>query len=659
MDNMPDFDNMTPEEMMKWMESLAKRQGATEGLTTAADMEIAEIDPDQVVIDEPGYIPFGQEGKQPKAEPAKAPPPKPEPAKALPPKPEPAKAPPPEPVKVAPPVVEKPAPPPRPAAPVVSPPPAPAQRPAAQVPVPAPAEEGGLAWLESLAGGQDDNSLFNLDLGSLPAVEERAPSAVEPATSLSWLEDLARGQDEPLAAAAPARPADPFGGSDSVEWLETLARRQGADSEELITPAQLDIPLPDEAEIEAPGYVAFSFDSPPVTNRAPAPTLSDPNDFLSSLTGDAPAAEPEAAAEDLSLDAIQQAIAAGTVTREQMQVFLDAQADSIAAAPEIEFVETDEDGELAPADLPPWLLEQVGAPPSGEPAPTVSMDALFPESVVDDDMPEWLKQNVEEGDSQIDFGGLLGQMPEPVVAEVVPPVEIDPSDTWAEAFDLEHEGGIVDVDAVPDWYKRNVKDPARIAAVEQLERQFSEDELIDAALPVEELPVGEAQSVPSWVVTPPPVEETPVAAAETEFSDWLSGLEVTEAEVPEWLSDTLTEAPPAEVFEPEPEPEPVVFQRAPQPPPIPAAPPRPAASSAALERARDREQNGDLEGSLSEYEGMIRANVDLDAVVADLAQLVKSYRTVPAVYRVLGDGLMRQGKLQQALNTYREALNQL
>jgi hypothetical protein len=76
-------------------------------------------------------------------------------------------------------------------------------------------------------------------------------------------------------------------------------------------------------------------------------------------------------------------------------------------------------------------------------------------------------------------------------------------------------------------------------------------------------------------------------------------------------------------------------------------------------RARDREQSGDLEGSLSEYEALLRRSEDVETVVSDLRQLVKSYKTIPAVYRVLGDGLMRQGRLQQALDTYREALNQL
>ena len=57
-DNMPDFDKMSPEEIMAWMETLAKRQGASEGFTTAADSLIAEIDENTAVIDGPGYIPY-------------------------------------------------------------------------------------------------------------------------------------------------------------------------------------------------------------------------------------------------------------------------------------------------------------------------------------------------------------------------------------------------------------------------------------------------------------------------------------------------------------------------------------------------------------------------------------------------------------------------
>ncbi|NDJ59751.1 MAG: hypothetical protein GYB67_01430, partial [Chloroflexi bacterium] len=65
-ENMPDFDSMSPEEIMAWMETLAKRQGAdaTE-FTTEANVDIADVDPTSVQIDEPGYIPFHErDGKK-------------------------------------------------------------------------------------------------------------------------------------------------------------------------------------------------------------------------------------------------------------------------------------------------------------------------------------------------------------------------------------------------------------------------------------------------------------------------------------------------------------------------------------------------------------------------------------------------------------------
>jgi hypothetical protein len=72
-DEFPDFDSMSPEEQMAWLESLARRQGAKpEEFTTAADLEIAEVSPD-TVIDEPGYIPYSISEKPPTEKPAAPP----------------------------------------------------------------------------------------------------------------------------------------------------------------------------------------------------------------------------------------------------------------------------------------------------------------------------------------------------------------------------------------------------------------------------------------------------------------------------------------------------------------------------------------------------------------------------------------------------------
>src|SRR5688500_11273096 len=51
---------MSPDEIMRWMESLAKRQGAVEGFTTSADAVVSDISADDERLKGQGdYIPFG------------------------------------------------------------------------------------------------------------------------------------------------------------------------------------------------------------------------------------------------------------------------------------------------------------------------------------------------------------------------------------------------------------------------------------------------------------------------------------------------------------------------------------------------------------------------------------------------------------------------
>ncbi|MBI1257050.1 MAG: hypothetical protein GC204_06235 [Chloroflexi bacterium] len=782
-DNMPDFDKMSQDEIMAWMETLAKRQGASEGFTTTADMDIAEVDPNTAVIDEAegGYVPYGQERTQPvntqpaapaPAKPAAVTPPPAPPAAAAPPAQPPAPQ-----VRPLTPTAAQPrpsmpsesAPPARPVAPPVqqppqpirtqTPPPAPVQpRPAAQPPQPPPqpvraqtplpapiqqqpptppsaqpsappeapaaqppVDEGALAWLESLAADQGDE-LFNLDLSDLPSTE----SAASPAASvnpMTWLEDLARSQVaepslEQLGASdddeEESEKIDPYAqGVNPIEWLETLAKRQGAKEEELTTRASMNIPAPPETEVEDDDYQPFSFDTPP-TRRPPEPAAAEnPADWLNSLAGSEGYNEegvlatqmPEASAEDepvsdaMSMPAIEDAIQQGTVTREQMQFFLEQQADQLADAPEEYYEEVEEDGPLAPAELPDWLSELKPPAPQAAAEVTQPIDALFEAPPVAE-MPDWLRQDLlGESATSPDIESIFqpeedSQIIEPVSAATAQPtaetyeIEVDTSDPWVEAFDEEYaQGGMADIDAVPAWYEQNLNDPARIAAVEgQTAEPEAANALEEAALPEENaLSAGQPEAVPSWVAGFEPVEEQETTSANVfeEMPDWLREVEASVApeDVPDWLVETIGEPEeesiffepvqevvveppkPAPVVPPPPRPTPVAAAPAPKPAPAPA----PAAAravatgeaAAVIERARDKEQSGDLEGALAEYEAMIRGNSSLDAVVEELTLLVKSYKTTPAVYRVLGDGLMRQGKLQAALNTYREALNQL
>ncbi len=533
---------------------------------------------------------------------------------------------------------------------------------------------------------------------------------------MTWLEDLARSQVaepslEQLGSIEDdeeeSEKLDPFAENvNPMEWLETLAKRQGAKDEELTTGASLNIPQAQAAEVEQEGYQPFSFDTPP-TRRSPEPAAPEnPADFLTSLAGEQGysesgvlATQPEEEVPDnMSMAAIEDALSSGTVTREQMQKLLDQTTSQMAETPE----EPDEgdldlDEPLAPAEIPDWLSDLMpAAPPPAAPTPTKPIDALF-EAPASVDMPDWLRQDVLGDASASEIDSIFEESEPlapvdvaPIVQEEipVPPIEVDTSDPWVAAFDEEYEqGGEADVNAVPEWYEQNVNDPARIAAVEGQSPYEESIELEDAPLPAENgLTAGQPQGIPEWVTgfeqrAEAEAEEPAPANVFEEMPDWLKEVEssVSPEDVPDWLVETISSqddviepeydksvaeiyTPPAPVVQapmaseartPAPAPKPV------QPPPQPrvTAPTGPVAE--VIERARDREQSGDLEGALAEYESMIRTNSGLDAVVEELSQLVKSYKTTPAVYRVLGDGLMRQGKLQQALNTYREALNQI
>lgn len=640
-DNTPDFDSMSPEEMNRWLESLAKRQGANaEELTTSADMDIAEIDPETAVIDEPGYVPYGEE--RPVRPQATAEPPRP----VMQPQAEPE----PEPTWSAPPTAPEP-----------------------PVSEPADALDGdALAWLESLAAGQGD-ALFNLDLSALTnELEQPTPERADaPTDPMAWLRSLANEDDtaqaeEPPTAQTPAPAvADPFeGGVDPMAWLENLARRQGARDEELTTQTEIEIPIPENPVIDEPGYTPFSFDAPVETRHAepePALDLEDPSSWLGSLA-DAQGFDEgqilttteaeDAATLSFEIADIEQAIAKGTVTPEQMQVYLEHETDVYVESLEDEAM-PDEEAPPVPADLPDWLLEQVGPPPSSDESehlrhlpPLTDVIAEPPPAA---DMPDWLNEDLPV-EGELDFDSIFANVNDELF--VAPDggdfsgltLDVDPDDPWVEAFDAEQNGQGDDLETPPDWYTRNLNDPQRLAAVQAYESDDSG--LMPATLPEEtDLPAGEMMALPEGF------SRQPTAPAVDDVPDWLAELEteLPGADIPDWLSEPMDEVQ----AEQEPAPAPPVVQ-----PPRPVAPPS-VPSSEALAAAREQARTGDLNVALDTYESLVRATHDLESVVADLQSLVRQHRSNPAVYRVLGDGLMRQGNLQSALDTYREALNLL
>ncbi|MBZ0291965.1 MAG: hypothetical protein K8L99_05285, partial [Anaerolineae bacterium] len=301
------------------------------------------------------------------------------------------------------------------------------------------------------------------------------------------------------------------------------------------------------------------------------------------------------------------------------------------------------------------------------------------------DLPDWLREDtdvmpeLEDIFATEDLSESQEEDPDTEgAAEVAPAamLDIDTDDPWVVAFDEETE---TDPDVIPDWYRQNVNDPERIAQVER-QTGSQNDELQEVDLePETELEAGELEpavpdwlnleeaevepaEVPDWLSAEVTVSETGAAPTGTDVPEWLQDADVSidSGDIPDWLRETVEE----EQAEATPAPEIAATVETPAPAPEVASPaPVPVTAAidveATLAQARKQINENNLDGGLIEYESIIRANKALDAVVSDLTKLIDEHDDNPAVYRVLGDGYMRQGKLQSALDTYRKALNQL
>lgn len=705
-DATPNFDTMSPDEIMRWMESLAKRQGAYEGFTTSADMQVAEIDPTTVTIDEPGYVPYGEDTKKkPAAEPAKpaaqkpAPVP-PAPAPVIPVAPPPGfDAPPTPPVRSQPPAAQ------------VIPPAPPARRqPPALEPLPRIEDEqptragdktpvdDSLAWLQNLAADQGadiptmDLSMFGSEL---PALQPAADN-IDPLAWLQGLSQPAEDEEQPTALqpSPPPRPAPSptptalDSSLDPMTWLESLARRQGVPGEELTTSADLDIPDFELEEDTGPGYSDYAFEDTSAVNPLSSgglTDLDDPATWLDQLASGQVSAAPAAASQS-DEDVIAALNKGKDVAPEAIADWFNQQFDLAASrddSPALSFEEVDEEvfDPDAPAqriELPDWLLEAQGAPPIVEelsPAPPAASAPPLSETIAPPpavEMPDWLLSDVQEQETlELDIFANTAEEDS---------VVIDPSDPWVEAFELERTRGMDDIHTMPDWYAQKLN-----MSGETVELQAS------ALLPERELAHGEVSAVPDWLNVPafevsvPDSEGMPdwlleqVGAPGDQgmtdvLPDWLA--DVDTQEVPEWLLESVTseqpvvdlpetpiiDLPPAPVVVQTPPPPAQIVPARPTPPPMSPVPVPASAQidvAEVLTNARRKVSGGDLDGGLADYEAVIRANAQLETVVADLAPVMQREAKNPAIYRVLGDALMRQGKLQDALDTYRKALNLL
>lgn len=498
MGDMPDFENMTLEEQMRWLESLAARQGANpQEFVTAADMSVPEIDPNSVVIDEPGYVPSEKFSRPLSAVAGPSRPVEEQPIEetfAT------------QPLEV----------------PVESAPEFSFETPAAtwvpqdgEIPV----DVDPMAWLESLAArqGADPQEFMTAANYEIPEIDPNSVVIDEPGyVPYSPFETAAGQSFASTDSYQPAVPSTPLPetsfelteDTSSLSWLSDLAGDQSAGVPDFLSSLSAD---------DIPGF-DLSYDA------TPAPmTASEAPSFITSIEG-------------LTDEQIAEAQAHGTISPEAELAWLMKKAESLASLTplndEFEATQVAEGDDIAPGQMPDWLAAQM--PTNLEATPVIEDN--FP-ALIDDilpppaptDLPDWLSESPivqEVAEIELpeftleDTTGFAPMQDEIMAASDLMAGYAQSGDDWAAALDeeytMQHQNVLPSTE--PDWYAE---------AVSKVEEGMP-DLLQAEAMPEFDISMFEM-----------PVETEIIASEPTDLPDWLqemsSQVVPTDSDLPEWL----------------------------------------------------------------------------------------------------------------------------
>jgi hypothetical protein len=213
---------------------------------------------------------------------------------------------------------------------------------------------------------------------------------------------------------------------------------------------------------------------------------------------------------------------------------------------------------------------------------------------------------------------------------------------------LEEE--LIDEEGLPDWLQ-----------------EFGEE--TEVPEPVAEMPPQPVpdEEIPSWLEEeieeePPTPEPGPTPVPASPAVPAALAASVDQEEMPNWLQklreqEQPTTAPPAPTqVTPAP-----VMAAASAAPSAPAEPEDglPADAGERLKLARLARDKGDLGEAVRVYDSLISSGMHLDRVIDDLEQTIKSYPSNYMLFQLMGDAMMKDGRLQSALDVYRQALAKL
>jgi tetratricopeptide (TPR) repeat protein len=541
-----------------------------------------------------------------------------------------------------------------------------------------------------------------------PTVAE--PVAAEPAAAEEmpdWLKAMVAPHEaeitpppvEPAVAEAPApsAPAVPdlteMSADDAMRWLESLAARQGVDPAELTTTPEerAAFALPPEAEITSPEWTLP--EEPAPTAEAPrfiedAADLEEPGGPLMPPTGTLP-----------DIFGVTEAIEAETPTAAapvpDFSTLSDDEAmrwlESLAARQGVDPAELTTRPEDRPDRPPIWIVAESETPLPVEEAPPTVVEPPAPA------MPDWAADvQVEQAATSVEPTLPTAAVP-PAQPSAAPPIDEDEAMRWLESLaarpapvaeelrnmvtepepTLAEEPAPEPVIEPPDWVKAPPVTPAPVSSAPEppATSTLSRDDRL--ARLAERLSAGR-RAKEQEVAERLERERAEREAAQREIQQRMEERRARRAEVGTGTLRRRTEPLPAAAPEAAPAPPPASGLARPEPPPAAARPPavrlptgarltrRPRKSrksafagqthTAVLGQAQAALQGNEPTEAQARFEHLIRSGHKLDEVIVELEAYLARNPDSPIFLRLLGDAYMRAGRLQKALDAYREAL---
>ncbi len=569
---------------------------------------------------------------------------------------------------------------------------------------------------ETFGDGEDEEIWVAPDA---PADEEG------PTPESSWLSEAA--SDEPDASEPESDEAE----QDAAhEWLESLAAKQGAPEEELITSSEerveevpewisgyeeetstaeltkeiLDWSLDAELKVEEPESIApdTSIDDPldevqvDIVEEASPELEAQPD-----LTGefgeegdDTSAATPDLADEDAALAWLEGLAAKQGASEEELISEPDTRTDELPSwvsdmsetavdeeqepsvesdSADSELLSTDELDELDEQQAEDWIAKLPQAHSEGgvEIDPEMAMDvpettATEEARIVTTDLPEWLREPVDEMDSTTEASTL--------------PAWLAENDEETSTGELSAEGEMPESSVTEDEAELQEDILAATIANESIAATVEDAVTIEAFPSAEGLDIGEEAEAIQQPEAAPEVEPmaeleamtdgAPEAPASEEYED-LSEIAVEPEIVVDSTPEPATSIIPAKV-EPEAAIEPeIVRESVPQP----VSPVMAVNAEADLEpteqledkwgmealaNARDYLSEDDWPRAMKQYGRLVKSDSMLATVITDLEQASRESIDVPAeLLKTLGDAYVKDDNLRLALESYQKALKNI